>query len=211
VWGAAQDKVRGWEASGQIGVVRQEIPTVKEAVEKHVADAEARNLKPESVKKVRDVVERRLLDYCSRESYPLLKQLDVDAVREFRNELVKDYSANSARKRLEYVRAFFRFCQQSGWIASDPSGLVKSPRGQGPRPYLSRRRKSMRCSPRQNRSTRRADSRTETVGGFAPWFCSCGIPAFGFRTPQSSNAHGYPTTSCFSTRKKPARRSSAQA
>ena len=64
-------------ASGQIGVVRQEIPTIKEAVEKHVADAQARNLKPESVKKVRDVVERRLLDYCSRQGYRLLKQLDV--------------------------------------------------------------------------------------------------------------------------------------
>ena len=67
VWGAAQEKVRGWEASGQIGVIRNEAPTIKEAVEKHLADAEARNLKPESVKKIRDVIERRLLDYCSRE------------------------------------------------------------------------------------------------------------------------------------------------
>jgi integrase/recombinase XerD len=79
---------------------------------------------------VRDVVERRLLDYWTREGYRVLKELDVDAVREFRNELVEHYSANSARKRLEYVRAFFRFCQQSGWSSSDPSGLVKSPRGQ---------------------------------------------------------------------------------
>ena len=130
VWGGAQEKVRGWEASGQIGVIRQDIPTIKEAVEKHLADAEGRNLKPESIKKVRDIVERRLVDYCSRQGYRVLKQLDVDAVREFRNELVKDYSANSARKRLEYVRAFLRFCQQSGWMASDPSRLVKSPRGQ---------------------------------------------------------------------------------
>jgi hypothetical protein len=46
VWGAAQQRVRGWEASGQVGVIRNEIPTVKEAVEKHIADAEARNLHP---------------------------------------------------------------------------------------------------------------------------------------------------------------------
>ena len=30
VWGAAQERVRGWEASGQIGVVKNEIPTIRE-------------------------------------------------------------------------------------------------------------------------------------------------------------------------------------
>jgi hypothetical protein len=37
-WEAAADLVRGWESSGQIGVVRAEIPTIKEAVEKYIAD-----------------------------------------------------------------------------------------------------------------------------------------------------------------------------
>ncbi len=46
------------EYSGQIGVVVHEIPTVKEAVEKFVSDGQARNLTPESVKKVKDVIER---------------------------------------------------------------------------------------------------------------------------------------------------------
>lgn len=128
VWGAAQELVRGWEASGQVGVVLQGIPTVREAVDKHIADAEARNLKPESLKKVRDVVRRRLLDYCSHEGHRTLRQLDVDAVREFRNRLVRDYSPNSARKRYEYVRSFFRFCHQSGWITANPAALVKPPR-----------------------------------------------------------------------------------
>src|SRR5690606_18097230 len=45
-WGAAQERVRSWEASGQVDVVRQVVPTVREAVEKHIADAQARNLKP---------------------------------------------------------------------------------------------------------------------------------------------------------------------
>jgi site-specific recombinase XerD len=128
VWGAAQERVRGWEASGQVGVVRAEIPTIKEAVEKHIADAEARNLQPESVKKIKDVIERRFLNYCSNEGFRSLRQLDVDAVREFRNLLVKDYSANSARKRLEYVRAFFRFCHDSGWITANPMSAVKPPK-----------------------------------------------------------------------------------
>ena len=46
VWGAAQERIRGWEASGQVGVVRQDVATIREAVEKHLEDAEGRNLKP---------------------------------------------------------------------------------------------------------------------------------------------------------------------
>jgi integrase/recombinase XerD len=128
VWGAAQERVRGWEASGQVGVVHQNIPTIREAVEKHIADAEARHLKPESVKKIRDILQRRLLDYCGNRGCRFLRQLDVDAIREFRNRLVKTYSPNSARKRLEYVRAFFRFCHQSGWITANPAAVIKPPR-----------------------------------------------------------------------------------
>jgi hypothetical protein len=37
-WEAASDLVRPWESSGQIGVVRPDIPTLKEAVEKFVAN-----------------------------------------------------------------------------------------------------------------------------------------------------------------------------
>jgi hypothetical protein len=42
VWGAAQERVRGWEASGQVGVIRNEIPTVKEAIEKPAIDTRLR-------------------------------------------------------------------------------------------------------------------------------------------------------------------------
>lgn len=54
--------MRSWEASGQIGVVRVEIPTIKEAVKKFIDDGEARNLSVESVKKLRDAVERLVPD-----------------------------------------------------------------------------------------------------------------------------------------------------
>jgi hypothetical protein len=81
VWGAAQERVRGWEASGQVGVIRYEIPTIEEAVQKHIADAEARNLKPESVKKIKDVIERRLLNYCGRDQAAKAGSLSHNAVR----------------------------------------------------------------------------------------------------------------------------------
>jgi integrase/recombinase XerD len=127
-WEAASDLVRSWESSGQIGVVRAEIPTLKEAVQKFVADGEARNLNAESLKKMRDAVERLFLGFCTKQGYRLLKQLGVDEVREFRNSLMKKYAASSAQTRLEYVRGFLRFCHGSGWISSNPALSVKPPK-----------------------------------------------------------------------------------
>jgi hypothetical protein len=66
-WEAAAERVRGWEASGTIGIVKIEIPTIREAVSKYLADVEARQLAPESVKKLRHTTEKLLLNYCSAE------------------------------------------------------------------------------------------------------------------------------------------------
>lgn len=125
-WEAAAERVRGWEASGSIGVVKTEIPTIREAVAKYLADAEARKLAPESIKKLRHTTEKLLLSYCTAEGLRYLKQLDLDRLREFRATWT--YSPIAARKRLETVRAFFRFCAQSGWIPSNPAALIKPPK-----------------------------------------------------------------------------------
>jgi hypothetical protein len=91
------------KASGQISVVRVEIPSIEEAAEKYIADAEARNLNSESLKKARDAIERLFLGFfCTKRGYRLLKQLGVDSIREFRNSLMKRYAASSAQTRLGY-------------------------------------------------------------------------------------------------------------
>lgn len=125
-WEAAADLVRGWETSGQIGVVKAEVPTIREAVAKYLADAEARKLAPESIKKLRHTLEKRLLAYSAEEGVRLLKQLDLDRLRGFRASWT--YSPISARKRLETLRGFFRFCMQSGWVSANPAVLIKPPK-----------------------------------------------------------------------------------
>jgi integrase/recombinase XerD len=125
-WEAAADRVRGWEASGTVGVVKAEVPTIREAVAKYLADAEARKLAPESIKKLRHTLEKRLVEYSSGEGLRYLKQLDLDRLREFRGTWT--YSPIAARKRLETLRGFFRFCAQSGWIQSNPAALIKPPK-----------------------------------------------------------------------------------
>jgi hypothetical protein len=56
--------VRGWEASGTIGVVKPDIPTVAEAVTQFLADAIARKLAASTISKQRNVLEKRLLPWC---------------------------------------------------------------------------------------------------------------------------------------------------
>jgi hypothetical protein len=43
-WQAAQDLVRGWEASGEVGVTQAEIPEIPDAVERFFDDMKARGL-----------------------------------------------------------------------------------------------------------------------------------------------------------------------
>jgi integrase len=118
--------VRGWEASGEIGVVKPETPTVAEAIVKFLDDAKARKLTPETIRKYENLLQRRFLDWCESKGYRLLKQVAVDVVREFRSTW--DDSAIYAVKNLERMRAFFRFCEQAGWIRRNPAVGVKAPK-----------------------------------------------------------------------------------
>src|SRR5207244_8414722 len=97
-WEAAADLVHGWQGSGQVGVVKPTVPTVREAVEKYLADAKARNLQPEYVKKLQQLLETKLLAFCTAHNCRLLKQLDVDRVRAFRESWT--YAPIPAKKRL---------------------------------------------------------------------------------------------------------------
>jgi len=125
-WEAAADMVRGWEASGEIGVVKAEIPAIREAVEKFLADGKARHLGNETLRKYENLLQRRFLDWCSSSGYRLLKQLGTEQVREFRNTWMD--SPVYATKNLERVKAFFRFCESAGWVKRNAASAVKPPR-----------------------------------------------------------------------------------
>lgn len=125
-WAAASATVHGWEASGQIGVIKVDVPSIELAVEAYFEDAAARHLAPTTVRKRRELIEGKLVVFCQEKGLTLLKQLDVTTLRTFRNGWT--YSALSAVKRLEYLRGFLRFCQDSGWIDTNPAMLLKPPK-----------------------------------------------------------------------------------
>ena len=64
-WSAATDLVRSWEASGEIGVVKEpHIPTIAEAVEKFFTDLKAQELSRETIRKYENLLNKRLLPWC---------------------------------------------------------------------------------------------------------------------------------------------------
>jgi len=123
-WAAAAKIIHNWEASGKIGEEPPDIPTVARAVEKYLADAGSRHLAPETVRKRREFLEGKLLPFCERHGYQMLVHLDVDVLRTFRASW--PYSPLSARKRLEYLRSFLRFCHDAGWVDRNPAMAVKA-------------------------------------------------------------------------------------
>ena len=76
-WTAAAATVHGWEASGQIGVVKLDTPTVEQAVDAYFEDATARHLAETTIRKRRELLEGKLLTFCRAQGLSLLKQLDV--------------------------------------------------------------------------------------------------------------------------------------
>lgn len=125
-WSVAAATVHQWEASGQIGVSKTETPNIREALQKYFDDAEARNLAKSTIRKRRELLEGKLLSYCDAKGFDRLKDLNVDALRSFRKTW--KFAATSAVKRLEYLRGFLRFCEESEWIERNPAKAIKPPK-----------------------------------------------------------------------------------
>lgn len=125
-WSVAAATVHEWEAAREIGASKAEIPTVREALQKYFDDAEARNLAKSTIRKRRELLEGKLLPYCDAKGFDRLKDLNVDALRSFRKTW--KFAATSAVKRLEYLRGFLRFCEESEWIDRNPAKAIKPPK-----------------------------------------------------------------------------------
>ena len=125
-WSVAAATIHEWEAAREIGGKQLEIPTIKEALQKYFDDAEARNLAKSTIRKRRELLEGKLLPYCESKGFGRLKDLNVDALRSFRKTW--KFAATSAVKRLEYLRGFLRFCEESEWIERNPAKAIKPPK-----------------------------------------------------------------------------------
>jgi integrase/recombinase XerD len=124
-WEKAQTKIRDLESKGTISEPDPEYVHVEEACETFTKDAEARNLSDATLSKYK-VLFDQLQAFAKDQGFRVLKELDLNALRMFRAGW-KDGSL-SALKKLERLRAFFRFAQESSWIETNPALKVKNPK-----------------------------------------------------------------------------------
>lgn len=116
-WEAAQKIVRDWEAKGGGGIV-----SVKEAVEKYLSECESRGLGSETMRKYR-LLGRELKDLYGPRPVGDVGIDDLDAYRK-----TWQVKGIAARKKIERLRAFFRFCVEREYAEKNPAMLMKHPR-----------------------------------------------------------------------------------
>lgn len=123
-WNRASGIVRRMEAEQRV-VGRDAPVSIEQAVDAFVADANARNLATATMYKYGSLF-KRLNEFARRAGYNLLRDLDVDALTRFRREW-KD-GPRASQKKLERLRAFFRFAQKRRWIPENPASELKMPK-----------------------------------------------------------------------------------
>jgi integrase len=127
-WEKAQRIVREWEAEGE-RPAETEAVTIARACEVFLEDAAARNLREPTLYKYR-LLFRRLQEFGKGKGIQFVRQLDLSAVRDFRASWPNRNIA--ARKKLEALRAFMRFCCESGWIPNNPASSLRPPKTTDP-------------------------------------------------------------------------------
>lgn len=127
-WQKAQQIVRDWEAEGSLlpGDLRppQRMP-LEEAWQRFLADLAARNLHASTVRKYR-LLSRQMTEFACQHRVRFLQQFDLPTLSEFRAGWHE--SPLTRAKKLERLRSFFRFAQESNWVHENPARKLKGPK-----------------------------------------------------------------------------------
>jgi integrase/recombinase XerD len=124
-WQKAQDFYREWEAKESEPKAPQAPMTIQAAGEKFVADAEAQKLTEATIYKYR-LLFKQMAAFSLKRGLRYITELNLQMLDEFRAGW-KDGPRSSAKK-LERLRAFFRFAQKRDWVTKNPASDLKAPR-----------------------------------------------------------------------------------
>jgi integrase/recombinase XerD len=126
-WQRAQDHVREWEARETEPKGASEPATILASTEKYLADATARRLNESTIYKYR-LLFKQLETFATKHCLRYLRELNLETLDTFRAEW-KD-GPRSGLKKLERLRAFFRFCERRKWVDENPAADLKAPKVQ---------------------------------------------------------------------------------
>ncbi len=99
--------------------------TPAEAWKAKIAELEASKLSHQTVRKYK-LLERQMTAYGKSQGLTALVEFNLDTLSRFRQSW-KD-SPRTASKKLERLRAFFRFCLDRQWVESNPAAKIKLPK-----------------------------------------------------------------------------------
>jgi site-specific recombinase XerD len=123
-WTKANREVQKWESIER--VKEQGAPvSLADAWESFLADLEARKLSSQTIRKYK-LLERQIKAFGDAHGFAFLSQFNLDTLSRFRATW-KD-GTRTAGKKLERVRAFFRFCFDRQWVESNPASKIKLPK-----------------------------------------------------------------------------------
>ncbi len=137
-WQLALAKARKEELEG-IKPPKTASPTIEQATEKYIADAQARQLREPTVYKLR-LLFRQLNEFATQHGLVYISDFTLDNLRQFRGSWTNRNVA--ARVKLGNLKRLFRFCHQSKWIADNPAGICSSLGRLSRYPLFQLRRKS---------------------------------------------------------------------
>jgi integrase/recombinase XerD len=121
-WEQAEGIARQYEVAASGGKdmeAAMSLPTVKDAVDAYLADARARGLVDDTVRKLTTTFEKQLLTFCEVEEIRFLRDLKTKELTQWRHGW-KD-GPLARKKKHERVVGFFWFCVRQGWIPQNPT------------------------------------------------------------------------------------------
>ncbi len=114
-----------WEEKGSLPSGRESEPvSIAAACEDFLNDARARGLRDSTCYKYR-LLFGQIKNFARDSGLRFLREFDIAALRKFRASWPNRNF--SAQKKLESLRAFFRFAQANGWIGDNPAAKLESP------------------------------------------------------------------------------------
>jgi site-specific recombinase XerD len=120
----ASQKLHEWEAKESV-VECGAAATIEEAWTSMIVDLEARKLSAETVRKYK-LLERQMKEFAKERGLSIMAQFDVDVLTRFRATW-KD-GPRTASKKLERLRAFFRFAHDREWVESNHAARIRLPK-----------------------------------------------------------------------------------
>jgi integrase/recombinase XerD len=113
-WEKAEDLKRALEEGRN---PNRQPTSFEQASAKFIADLEAQKSAPDTIRKY------RLLFSQLKKHGDLLRDFTFDVLLSVRGEWTESAATNN--KRLDRLKAFFRFCHDAGWIPNNPAKLIK--------------------------------------------------------------------------------------